>query len=120
MWIAEKMTEKRSGAAAERGTVSIGGEASAVLADGEVRNLAAAAPGGYVWRPRGGAQVLVLKGEERCILAALPEKNTVSLEPGEVCIHSGGGAAIYLRNDGRIELVGEVYINGAALEQTEE
>lgn len=119
MWMAKKLTEKRRSSAAQRGTVSIGGEASAVLADGEIRNLAAAAPGGYVWRPRGGEQVLVLKGDERCILAEIPETQTLSLEPGEVCIRSFGGAAIYLRNDGRVELVGEVFANGKAV-KTEE
>ena len=119
MWMAKKLRETRKSSAAERGTVSIGGELSAVLADGEIRNLIAAAPGGYVWRPRGGEQVLVLKGEERCILAQIPEEEALSLAPGEVCIRSNGGAAITLRNDGRIDLAGAVFVNGKAV-KTEE
>ena len=115
MWMAKKLTEKKASAPAARGTVSIGGEAAAVLSEGEVRNLGALAPGGYVWRPKGGAQVLVLKGKEKCILGELGAQEK-SLAPGEVCIRSAGGAAIYLRNSGKIELVGEVFVNGEELE----
>ncbi len=117
--MAKKLTEKREETAAERGTVSIGGSAAAVLASGELRGLPVAAPGGYVWRPRGGEQVLVLKDGERCILGALEDDDGLSLAPGEVCIRTAGGAAIFLRNNGTVELVGTVLANGKAV-KTEE
>ena len=115
MWMAKKLTQKKKPSAAARGTVSIGGAEAAVLAEGEMRALRALAPGGYVWRPKSGAQVLVMKGEDKCILGEL-DGSGPSLAPGEVCIHSLGGASITLRNDGRVDITGEVFINGEALE----
>ncbi|MBQ1242595.1 MAG: hypothetical protein IIV78_01300 [Oscillospiraceae bacterium] len=115
MWLSKRIKKKNPTSAAARGTVSIGGAEAAVLAEGEMRALRALAPGGYVWRPRSGAQVLVMKGEGKCILGELGEGG-IALAPGEVCIHSLGGASITLRNSGRVEITGAVYVNGEALE----
>lgn len=116
MWIAKKLSHAtRDASPSEQGTVTIGGAEAAVLTKGERRNVPVIAPGGYAWRPKRGAQVLVLKGgaanEERYILGDAASA-AQELADGEVCVFSSGGAAIYLRNSGRVEIVGDLYING--------
>ena len=66
MWLSKKLNEdtRDASAAALRGAVTMGGAEAAVWSCGEERNLPAAAPGGYAWRPRFGENVLVLKGGE--------------------------------------------------------
>lgn len=129
MWIAGRLgriENAQESAAVERGTVTIGGSTAGVLARGEERSLPVAAPGGYAWRPRNGQRVLVLRGgtlgEERCIAAALDgAAEAAGLADGEVCLFAhGGGARIILRNSGRVEIEGEVYINGKAYGEAEE
>ena len=117
MWLSKKLNEdtRDTSAAALRGAVTMGGAEAAVWSCGEERNLPAAAPGGYAWRPRFGENVLVLKGGEtggeRYIVGAL-EEDAEALGEGEICLYSAGGTKLYLRNDGRIELFGALYING--------
>lgn len=128
MWIAGRLgrvEEAQETAAVESGTVTIGGRAAGVLSRGEERSLPVAAPGGYAWRPKNGERVLVLRGgtlgEERYVAAALCETaKEMALADGEVCLFSSGGAKIVLRNDGRVEIEGEVYINGKPYIEAEE
>lgn len=129
MWIAGRLgrtEEPQETAAVESGTVTIGGSSAGVLARGEERRLRVAAPGGYAWRPKNGERVLVLRGgtlgEERYVAAALSEAaESLTLEDGEICLFaSAGGAKIVLRNNGRVEIEGELYINGEAYETAEE
>ena len=98
---------------AELGTVTIGGVPAAVETCGEVRNLPVFGPGGYAWAPRRGDRVLVIKGgpggEEQCVAAA--EIGEEKLEPGEILIRTGD-ASLRLKADGRIDLDGDLYING--------
>lgn len=117
MWLGQKLRgQKEEAGAGELGIVTIEGEAPAVLSRAEERALPVLAPGGYCWRPCSGETVLVLKGgalgAER-YLAGRVQQETDELQPGEVCITSGG-ASIRLRADGRIELRGELLINGVA------
>lgn len=129
MWIAGRLgrtEEAQETAAVESGTVTIGGSAAGVLSRGEERSLPIAAPGGYAWRPKNGERVLVLRGgtlgEERYVAAALSDAaGRMALADGEVCLFSSaGGARIVLRNDGRVEIEGEVYINGKPYIEAEE
>lgn len=117
MWLSEKLRGKQeTEGAGELGVVSIAGDAPAVLSRGEERALPVLAPGGFRWRPRSGETVLVIKGgalgTERYLVGRVQGENE-TVEPGEVCIASDK-ASICLRADGRIELTGELYINGAA------
>lgn len=48
-------------AAAEIGTVTLGGDPAGVSLGGERRWLTVYGPGGYCWRPTAGDKVLVLK-----------------------------------------------------------
>lgn len=117
MWLSERLRRASSAAAGEAGVVSIEGTPTAVLTGAEERAAAVLAPGGYEWRPRQGETVLVLRGgalgEERYLAGRVQTES--ALAPGEVRIASSGGAAITLRNDGRVELSGAVTVNGAPL-----
>lgn len=82
MWTWER--ERRKAARepeAQVGRVSIGAE-TAVELGCERRGLALCAPGGILWRPREGQQVLVLKGEDTWVLGCVEQG--VDLLPGEV------------------------------------
>ena len=113
MWISrrERPDVKRE-ALAEDGQVTIEDQVG-VYAEGERRNLPVYGPGGYLWRPGAGQQVLVLKlgqqGEQPCVAGA--ELSEAEWTPGEVKLYSNG-ASIVLRNNGRVEIQGDVYING--------
>ena len=111
---------------AESGTVTIGGSAVGVLSRGEERSVPLASPGGYAWRPKNGERVLVIKGgtlgEERYVAGSLDAaREQDDLGDGEVRLYAvGGGASITLRRNGRVEIAGELYINGKAYEAPEE
>ena len=127
MWIAGRLrgTQPEETAQGECGTVTIGGSAAGVLTRGEERDLPTAAPGGYAWRPRGGERVLVLKcgtrGEERCVALSLDAAaKQTGLADGEICLYSAGGASVCLRNDGRVEITGRLFLNGKELTLPEE
>lgn len=105
---------KRAAAGADIGSVTIGGDSVAVLTEGELRELALVSPGGYVWRPQAGDSVLVLKTAEGESLAvgAIMGQSPPGMENGEVYIISKAGAALRLKNNGKIELLGDVEIEG--------
>ncbi len=112
MWLSRQAAARaREEHPADVGVVSIGAAAPAVVTDGEVRDLALFAPGGYAWRPAAGEQVLVLKAGATGAVAGARVKGA-GLAAGEVLIFSPGGASIRLGADGSLELVGKVKING--------
>ena len=88
-------------AAAELGTVTLGGDPAGVSLGGERRWLTVYGPGGYSWRPTAGDKVLVLKagaeGESPCVLGTV--QGTEELRPGEVRL-AGGENTAPLRRDG--------------------
>lgn len=118
-------------AAAELGTVTLGGDPAGVSLGGERRWLTVYGPGGYSWRPTAGDKVLVLKagaeGESPCILGTVQGQE--ELRSGEVRL-TGGENTVYLSREGllltgeesglalkkgRAELTGELFINGESL-----
>ena len=115
MWTSERRRGFPAGeAAAELGTVTLGGDPAGVSLGGERRWLTVYGPGGYSWRPTAGDKVLVLKagaeGESPCILGTVQEGG--ELGPREVRL-AGGSCAVKLGR--RLELDGELYLNGRAL-----
>lgn len=78
-------------AAAELGSVTLGGDPAGVSLGGERRWLTVYGPGGYRWRPSAGSKVLVLKagaeGESPCILGTAQEGG--ELKSGEVELSGG-------------------------------
>lgn len=121
MWIAKKvMQSTQIPLTAEQGTVTIGGETAGVLAGSETRGITLVQPGGFAWRPKSGDGVLVLKNGDGTayLLGAIgvsPELDS-EMGDGDVCLFSDG-ASICLHTDGKIDICGEVYINGVLLEE---
>lgn len=118
MWTSERNRNLPAReAAAELGTVTLGGDPAGVSLGGERRWLTVYGPGGYSWRPTAGDKVLVLKagaeGESPCILGTTQGEE--ALKPGEVRL-AGCGSSIHLGEDG-VSLTGQVYINGQTLEE---
>ena len=110
--IAEEWFYVDFGAGAEKdraGRNSTGG----VYLAGERRELPVFGPGGYVWRPEEGEQVLVLKtgqaGEAPCVAGQACGQDW-NLAAGEVLIYSGS-ASIRIGGGG-IRLTGDVLVNG--------
>lgn len=119
-------------AAAELGTVTLGGDPAGVSLGGERRWLNVYSPGGYSWRPTSGDKVMVLKagaeGESPCILGTT--QDIEGLKPGEVrltgmgcSLHLGQGQVEMSGAEGSVrlgrqglELTGNLNINGQALE----
>ena len=81
------------------------------------RQTAIVSPGGicYIPKPREDAVMLIDDSEQLC-LGVRMLRNDFEIEPGELVLFSGRGSRIMLRNDGRVELYGEVYVNGKLLE----
>ena len=120
MWIGKQLADtvrraREESACAELGVTTIGGAETAVVSRGEERQLPVYGPGGMLWLPRAGDAVLVIKGgsgrEERCVAGAAQTRAPEGMVPGEIRLYSGG-ASLTLRNDGRIEVIGELIING--------
>lgn len=115
MWISKKMRPAPPTADADLGVTTIAGGQAGVLTRGEVRSLPVYGPGGYLWMPQNGAQVLVIKGgpggQEQCVAGMRQAEPEEPMEPGEVLIRSGG-ASIYLKADGSLVLKGRVCVEG--------
>ena len=101
MWLGKKIASRQK--EAERpvaGTIS--GEQNGGLllqSSSEYREVAAAGPYG------------VVSGEKTFCLGV--EIDPKGLQPGELVLFSSGGAKITLTRDGKIQLEGQVFINGA-------
>jgi len=119
MWLSRQMKNALPTADADLGMTTIAGNSVGVVTRGEVRALPVYGPGGYIWMPQNGEAVLVIKGgpggEEQCVAgmrqAAAPE----GMRPGEVYLHTPGGAAVYLKQNGTVELQGQVEISGSLI-----
>ena len=86
MWISRRK-ETRQTERAQVGNVTVEGRLVGAMLDGERRDLPVYGPGGYVWRPSQGQEVLVVKagadGEQPCVAGARGSLE-VNLAPGEV------------------------------------
>ena len=110
MWLSKQIAHGAEAALpVAEGTVTVGGQAPAVLTDGEERDVCILSPGGYYWRPAVGSEVLLSRNGKPAVLGRLQEPCT--LLPGEVRI-STGKAAIRLLPDGSVHFTGEIYLNG--------
>ena len=90
--------------------IDIGGEDAAVISDAEKRSAKIISPGGYCWQPSAKDCVLIVKGNELYLTGRLQDK-AKDLATGEVRVFSGG-SSVTLRNNGKVEIDGDVYING--------
>ncbi|MBE6948496.1 MAG: hypothetical protein E7456_01495 [Ruminococcaceae bacterium] len=113
MWLSNRKIPAGSNQSAV-GEVTIGGRNTAVYTDGEKRNSAFFSPGGYYWLPSCGQNMVVIKsgdGEVCCMDREVTEL-PVDMQEGEVYIVSGGNASLYLKNDGTVQIMGDVSVNG--------
>jgi hypothetical protein len=110
MWISKQTAGTASQpSGADGGCVTQSGTTLAAYSGGEWRGLSLYAPGGVIWRPEVGEQVLLLRlGEDGapCVAGAkIPLEP--DLAPGELLLRSKG-ASLCLRNDGTIEVRGKL------------
>ena len=114
MWLTQQQRRRRKDGGSQVGTVTLGGDPAGVCLDGERRDLPVFAPGGYVWRPARGDQVLVLKtgadGEAPCV-AGVRCAEEYGVAEGEVLLYSGG-TSIRLGMDGTVSVTGKLLVNG--------
>lgn len=121
MWLSRQQKRPSQAGEGQVGKVTIGGEQTAVMLDSERRGLEVYGPGGYRWRPGVGQKVLVIqgRGEIPCVAGVRVDQEA----PEEVTVESAAGGK--LRLDGadaalsgeRVELNGQVYVNGETLEE---
>lgn len=118
MWLSRGREEKAvEEAAAESGPVTLAGAETAVYLAGERRNVSLCTPGGYVWRPRVGQEVLVLKAgrdKERPYILGVAAEPENDLAPGQVRL--GNEEANVTCGEQTVALTGRVTINGESLE----
>lgn len=113
MWLSEQTARPAVREAdGDVAVVTIGGSRSAVQSGGERRDLACAGPGGILWAPEEGREVVTLTcaGGETVILGTVGGTGP-ALAPGELCL-TAGDSQILLRRDGTITLRGSVNIDG--------
>lgn len=117
MWLSKQIRSAPPSADADLGVTSIAGGAAGVLTRGEVRRVPVFGPGGYIWQPRSGETVLVIKGgpggEETCVAGAAQRDAPPAMKPGEVYLYAPGGASVYLKSDGSLELSGSIRLRGS-------
>lgn len=114
MWLSEQFTHTAGPEASGFGTVTVSGEnAAAMGAEREERQLALVSPGGYAWLPAAGEQVLVLRDGAACILGR-SQPPQAELNPGDVMLYAGS-CSLILRQTGRIELSGRIFVNGTEI-----
>ena len=120
MWLGQYQRRPNQEGEGQVGRVTIGGEQTAVLLDSERRGLEVYAPGGYRWTPRVDKKVLVIqgRGEIPCVVGVrqdqtAPDEVTVESPDSHFNLAAEGAELI----GGRIDLMGQVYINGEKLEE---
>ena len=103
MWLMNYITNNSHTAPrAVRGELSVGeANGTAVSASGEHKQLELCFPYGLVSVPPSGEQAVVLPLDEGEVAIGVIA-NGIGLEPGELMLHSKGGASLILKNDGRV------------------
>ena len=120
MWVSRRLrrgTEVET--SADLGVTTIAGDSAGVMTRGELRQLPLYGPGCISWKPENGDSVLVIQGgtggQEACVAGVECKDAPWEVQPGELCLHTAN-ASICLRKNGRIEIWGELYVNGSPYE----
>ena len=75
-------------------------------------------PGGMMYIPQQNDEAVVISNDaEQLCVGVKVINNFYDIDPGEIVLFSSGGASVYLTNDGKVYIDGEVYINGTRLEE---
>ncbi len=113
MFLSRRQRPPKTPAAALTGPVTLPGHRLGAWLEGERRDVAVYAPGGYCWAPQAGEEVLVLKagesGEQPCAVGVPAAAE--GLAPGQVLIHAGG-CSIRLDPGGSVSVIGNLTVNG--------
>lgn len=116
MWLSRKTSEisDPGGLGSQAGIVSVGGKKPAVVSDGETRSAEIVSPGGVVYIPRVGDEVLLERtcDDERVIIGKFTGAVPDGISEGEIYISTGSGGAIHMKNNGDIEISGTVRLTG--------
>lgn len=111
MWMSKQMVEGRqkNGLAAEQGEITgVANKALVALGTREYRGIPAMVPYGFLSVPPETTRVILLPVGEEAVIAGTCA-DTMSLNPGEVCLRSAGGAEIVLKNSGEVWINGQVF-----------
>jgi hypothetical protein len=106
VWISQQMiAAQKTSAAADAARVT--GDTSA-QGSNDYRQLVFAGPWGIAYQPPNAAQAVVVSTNagDTCIGTIAEERG---IGPGELLLFSAGGAEIYLKNNGEIEINGQVF-----------
>ena len=110
MWLGKKIASRQK--EAERPVAGTQNGGLLLQSSSEYREVAAAGPYGVKSLPPAGENAVgVVSGEKTFCLGV--EIDPKGLQPGELVLFSSGGAKITLTRDGKIQLEGQVFINGA-------
>ena len=125
MWLSGQHKRPADRGEGQTGTVTVGGDETAVMLDSERRGLEVYAPAGYRWTPEVDQRVLVIQGQGEipCIVGVRQD----SARPGsvEVCADavdvSGQDVSVRAEESAvvagkSVDLQGQVLINGVPLE----
>lgn len=106
MWISQQIIDVRE----KKPSADIAKVTGSANANGvnEYRGLPFAGPWGIAYLPPNAAQAVVVSTNagSACIGTVAQEKG---LSPGELMLFSSGGAEIYLKNNGDIEINGQIF-----------
>lgn len=102
MWISKMISRQNSRETAESGIVTMtdGGKIEASASVNE-REISAFLPYGFSSVPPSEEEVMLVPCSNGSAVIGV-KQNSFSLETGEVCISSSGGASIVLKNDGSV------------------
>lgn len=106
MWISQQIISARADKpAADMAQVTGSAQAQGV---NEYRGLEFAGPWGIAYQPPNAAQAVIVatNAGNACIGTLAQEKG---LSPGELLLYSSGGAQIYLKKNGDIEINGQIF-----------
>ncbi|MBD5118057.1 MAG: hypothetical protein HDT37_02945 [Clostridiales bacterium] len=124
MWLSGQQKRPADEGEGQTGIVTMSGSETAVMLDRERRGLDIYSPAGYHWTPRVGQRVLVIqgRGEIPCVVGALqggvPDRVGIqakSLALSGQAVSVAAQRGVVIQGD-RIDLNGQVYINGEPLE----
>ncbi|MEG0777253.1 MAG: hypothetical protein RR227_01740 [Oscillospiraceae bacterium] len=116
MWLSQKAASQDFGTYGDSvvGYVTVGGARPCVLTEGEVRNAELVSCGGAVLLPKTGDEVLLTRSVEGesfvvgTVVGGLP----ADILEDEVFITAGKGSTIRIKQNGEIELSGNIVLNG--------
>lgn len=108
MWINEYVAGRSFGKegaaegevrAAVQGSVSVSGSR-------EYNDIPPVAPAGIAYVPPVGSRAVVVSGDNGAVCLGVVAQPPEPLQAGELMLYSAGGAAIVLKNDGRVLING--------------